>query len=289
MRRWAVNNFDGAAWQFHDLPAALAHVQQLLVQHAPIDGVLGMSQGGMIAQVVGAQSCSGEGSKLQFAICCGGVKPGWAAQRPDLFPEAGLQLHSFIVSGAQDTAQIFADPGCRTMASLVAPGYVARHTHADGHTVLPRNKKAASALADELCDFMLHPAAVVAQYPAREMAREAAARAAAEQARIEDERKRMGGDMGMAALEAAGIDTTRLFEAKEEKVHDSLPVLLNEHDLGFLKPTLAADGRSLTDWCALAAKGGKAEVMKGLKQAGVDKFGERQKLASLLVKAAKGV
>ena len=38
---WAKNNFDAPAWQFLDLPEALANVQSLLKEHSPIDGILG--------------------------------------------------------------------------------------------------------------------------------------------------------------------------------------------------------------------------------------------------------
>eukprot|EP00966_Prymnesium_polylepis_P319175 7371840-Prymnesium_polylepis.1 len=101
----------------------------------------------MVAQLAVAQACAGEGEPLKFALHFGGARPGWQYQRPDLFPEAGLRLHSFIVSGAQDFAhQSRSDPGCYGMAALVAPGFVARQMHADGHTILPKDPRAAAAL-----------------------------------------------------------------------------------------------------------------------------------------------
>ena len=67
---WAHNNLDAPAWEFHDLDPALEHVQALLREHAPIDGVFGMSQGGMIGQIAAAQaSCGVGGSPSRGGAC----------------------------------------------------------------------------------------------------------------------------------------------------------------------------------------------------------------------------
>ena len=300
---WAKNNEESHDWEFFDIDDALAHVQSLLKEHAPIDGLLGMSQGGMIAQIVAAQSCKGEGAPLRFLVTGGGARPGWHKQRPDLFPAEGLPIHSFIIGGANDLAHRFSekvdrtDPGCKGMAALVKEGFVARHTHSGGHTLLPPGKES-TALAEEICDFFLDPQAVVAAYPAREEAREAAAKIAAEEKREADKKKRLGGDEGIRQLaDNLGITTEAaaammLGDKKEAQTHESLGALLDDGGLSHLKEALIdKDGaRSLDEWCSLLDASGRSECIKQLKLAGVEKLGDRQKLATLIGKArtAKG-
>jgi len=288
---WAENDDTGdhGCRQFYNVPEALAHVTGLLKKHAPIDGILGMSQGAMVAQLAAADVCSGNGvPPLKFALLFGGARPGWQMQRPDLFPEGGLKLHSFIISGAQDFAHFTrSDPGCKEMAALVAPDYCARHMHADGHTMLPRDAAAAAALVQEICDFMVEPQAVVAEYPARELEREAAAREAAELKRVAAKKVAMGGDAGLQALAAAGVDVTELLaegRKSEAKAHESLRELLDEGGFGYLNDVLSNVGKGLSEWCELFEAGGRAELLRALKSASVEKLGDRQKLATLIGK-----
>jgi hypothetical protein len=109
---WATSVDTADGRQFSDLPAATAHVQELLRRHAPIDGLIGMSQGAMLAHLAVAQAAAGEGAPLAFAILCGGCRPAWHLQRPDLYASP-LLIPCFIVSGAHDLVhQTSSDPGC---------------------------------------------------------------------------------------------------------------------------------------------------------------------------------
>ena len=99
MCSWADND-DSAAHggrEYSDIAAALNRLQGLLRKHAPIDGVLGMSQGGNLAQSLAAQAAIGEGASLRFTIHFGSCAPGWQHQCPALFSEP-LPLPAFIVS-----------------------------------------------------------------------------------------------------------------------------------------------------------------------------------------------
>ena len=126
----------------------------------------------------------------------------------------------------------------------------------------------------------------VAEYPAREARREAAAKEAAEKARVEQLKNKWGGEAGLAALEASGVDTKAMLEAKSAVVvvHETLDATLKAGGLEHLVSVLKADGRSIDEWCALFMASGRTETIKSLKQAGVEKLGDRQKLASLIGK-----
>ena len=112
------------------------------------------------------------------------------------------------------------------------------------HILLPPGKES-TALAEEICDFFLDPQAVVAAYPAREEAREAAAKIAAEEKREADNKKRLGGDEGIKQLaDNLGITTEAaaammLGDKKEAQTHESLGALLD--DGGLLPPQGGAD------------------------------------------------
>ena len=55
---WADNDDRGdhGGRQFFNAPEVMAYLQSLLRRHAPIDGILGMSQGAMVAQLAAAQA-----------------------------------------------------------------------------------------------------------------------------------------------------------------------------------------------------------------------------------------
>ena len=46
-------------------------------------------------------------------------------------------------------------------------------------------------------------------------------------------------------------------------------------------------GRSLAEWCAFFEASGRNETIKELKAVGVEKLGDRQKVATLVAKATK--
>ncbi|KAL1495438.1 hypothetical protein AB1Y20_016806 [Prymnesium parvum] len=298
---WADNDDSGAhgGRQFHNLPDVLPYVRRLLELHAPVDGVLGMSQGAMVAQLAAAQACAGRGPPLQFALLFGGPRPGWQWQLPELFPEEGLRVHTLLVSGAQDWSHgSRSEPGCHGMAALVAAGYVARRTHADGHTILPKDREEAAELVEEIVDFLLDPAAVVAEYPAREERRVQEAKLKAEREEAENKRKaeemrlamkqtQIGGEEGIAALKALGLDPDAyIAQGTSQSTHfDSMSEMLVEGGLEHLVDLLA-EGKSLSSWCELHNTIGRNGVMKELKELGIE-LKDRQKFATLVAKTAK--
>ena len=67
--------------------------------------------------------------------------------------------------------------------------------------------------------------------------------------------------------------------------YETLDGLLGDNGLAHLRQTLG--GLSLSSCCEQLAEEGRAGYMKSLKEKGVEKLGDRQKLASALAKAAK--
>ena len=70
----------------------------------------------------------------------------------------------------------------------------------------------------------------------------------------------------------------------EAKAHESLRELLDEGGLGYLNDVLSNVGKGLSEWCELFEAGGRAELLRALKSASVEKLGDRQKLATLIGK-----
>merc|ERR1712007_377569 len=87
--------------KYYDLDVTLDFIQNLLQQHAPIDGVCGFSQGSNMANLLAAQAVAGEGVNFNFVIHACGGGPGWTEQRPDLYPTK-LSMPSLHISGEMD-------------------------------------------------------------------------------------------------------------------------------------------------------------------------------------------
>lgn len=87
--------------RYCDLEGCTAYLQEEMKAQAPIDGVLGFSQGGAVASVLAAQAVMGTGHPLAFAVHICTPGPGWREQHPKLFSEP-LRIPSLHIRGAQD-------------------------------------------------------------------------------------------------------------------------------------------------------------------------------------------
>lgn len=141
-----VRTYDG-------LEEALGWLQGALREHAPIDGVLGFSQGANMASLLAGMAAAGAGANLGFAIHLCGSRPGWHRQRPEFFC-APVPLRSLHISGLEDIdtdgqrraqcpiAELYERPCCLS--------------HFEGHRPIPgRSREAADETAQAILDFIL--------------------------------------------------------------------------------------------------------------------------------------
>ena len=269
VRSWAVND-DSAPHggrEYKDIAEALERLQSLLRKHAPIDGVLGMSQGGNLAQLLAAQACAEQGAAVRFTIHFGGCTPGWQHQLPTLFAEK-LALPAFIVSGEQDRVDGGrADPGGRKMAALCRADAVVVRTHPDGHTPFPADRPSAAALAEEVLDFILDPQNFLAKH--------------APLATASPEHQLAATGTSQAASAEAVVPSSTEHGA-EGDTDAALAALLDKISLCHLGTTLAPT--RLEELACTMREKGRIYLLDQLKGLGVAKLGERQGLANAISK-----
>lgn len=268
---WAHNNLASEGREYTDLDAALRHVQSLLRTHKP-DGILGMSQGGNIAQVVAAQSATGSGYALKFSIHFGGCKPGWAKQKPELFADP-LSCPAFICGGLADAIDgRQGDPGCKQMCALVHPDVLVSMTHKEGHRPFPADREAAAAISEALVAFMRK--AQKGAFPKPPLPP------------VLDPTPAIGDGAGPSA--PAVVDVTDADadapSSPAEGPPGSMAAFLNEVALAHLCSKLCEI--TLEDAKAAVAAS-RTDFLKTLKDKGVDKLSDRQALANKLAKAVK--
>jgi hypothetical protein len=118
---------------------------------------------------------------------------------------------------------------------------------------------------------------VTAAYPAREERRQQAKAAALTKA--------AHADLMDTAAVAAMAQQLEAEASAARRAHESLGSLLNEAGLAHLQSVLS--GLSLSECCEELQAAGRSGYLKALKERGVEKLADRQKLASALAKSAK--
>merc|ERR1719469_1277498 len=94
--------FDDRNWLAYNKPReALEYLQGKLREHAPVDGVLGFSQGANFAAMLGAQAVHG-GAPLGFVCLICPYAPGYAKQLPELFNGEPVKVPALIIRGEQE-------------------------------------------------------------------------------------------------------------------------------------------------------------------------------------------
>lgn len=135
--------------RYEDLEVALDYLQGQLRAHAPIDGVLGFSQGANFASLLAAQAEAGEGAPLSFVVHICPARPGWPRQRPELF-EKPLTMRSLHISGERD----FMNPPLCLKHLYEAPMC---YMHEDGHRPIPgTSSQEANRIARIIVEFILN-------------------------------------------------------------------------------------------------------------------------------------
>jgi len=88
---------------YQQIETALAYLSDYFVQHGPVDGLIGWSQGAVMTAILSALKQTEAGNHFDFnwAILCGGFLPGDRRYRP-LFDQP-LKLPTLHVSGTQES------------------------------------------------------------------------------------------------------------------------------------------------------------------------------------------
>eukprot|EP00933_Yihiella_yeosuensis_P035617 TRINITY_DN29216_c0_g1_i1.p1 TRINITY_DN29216_c0_g1~~TRINITY_DN29216_c0_g1_i1.p1 ORF type:complete len:252 (+),score=52.04 TRINITY_DN29216_c0_g1_i1:49-756(+) len=145
---YAKPTTDANGWRTYDgIDGALEHIQAALRKEAPIDAVLGFSQGSNFATMIAAQAHKKVGSAVKCTVHLCGTKPGWKTQKPELFDEP-IPLPALIVHAEKDTVGLGADEVARLFE---APE---RLTHSGNHRPLPPAPTEAKQLAASIVDFL---------------------------------------------------------------------------------------------------------------------------------------
>ena len=290
VRSWAMNDdrADHGGREYSDLAIALERLQMLLRKHAPIHGVLGMSQGGNLAQPLAAQAAAGQGAQLRFTVHFGGCSPGWQHQLPDLFATP-LPLPALIVSGERDNVDgARADPGGRKMAALCQPAAVVRRTHPDGHRPFPADRTLAMALAGEVLEFILDPEGFVRTRAAAPALAASPTPAVAATPVAATAAPALAATPVAAAAAATGaaptVPTSPAAAAAAAHVgsDDALINLLASASLSHLTDILVAT--RLEDLGHTFKEQGRVEFLSRMKAMGIVKLSERQGLANAISK-----
>lgn len=136
--------------QYQDVEAALDVLQGHLRSNAPVDGVLGFSQGANFASLLAAQAVAGQGENFSFVVHLCPARPGWVGQKPELFKEP-LPMRSLHISGDRD----FLNPPLPLVPLYEEAGRVSM-MHEDGHRPIPGTSMAeANRIAKAIVDFIL--------------------------------------------------------------------------------------------------------------------------------------
>lgn len=142
---------DPSTWRIYDgLDECLERAQAFIEQEAPIDAILGFSQGSNIANILVAQASHGQGAEVQCVVHMCTSLPGWTLQLPHFF-EQPLSTPALIVRGEKDTVA----SGSEDVAGLYVEQTRQLKIHSDGHKPFPAKLAEAEALVEDIRAFLL--------------------------------------------------------------------------------------------------------------------------------------
>lgn len=150
-KQWAEPlGVDGGWRRYGKWEPAMDFVQETMKKFAPVDVLLGFSQGSNLAHPLAARAARGHPgmSPINCVVHFCTTKPGWVAQTPDLF-EYQIPVPALLIEGKVDeTAQ-----GAADVALTYADPVVVKHS--DGHRPFPKDVAEARELAQKIRDFVL--------------------------------------------------------------------------------------------------------------------------------------
>ncbi|TPW18397.1 MAG: ovarian cancer-associated protein 2 protein [Halothiobacillaceae bacterium] len=103
---------------YHGIEASLAYLANIVATEGPVEGVLGWSQGAVMAAILAGESATIANSPfgLRWAILCGGFRPGDRRFRP--YFDRPLALPTLHVLGEQES-EFMRQQGHKLYASFV--------------------------------------------------------------------------------------------------------------------------------------------------------------------------
>lgn len=169
--------FDEKGWRaYKDPKATLEYLQSQLKAHAPVDGLLGFSQGSNFCAMLAAQAAAGVGVPIGFAVLLCPNAPGYVDQLPDLFA-APLPVPTLLVRGDKEDY----GAGLEALyAHLVKEGTITLDTrgedvpanhlvklladvevmvHPEAHRPLPSNKASSESVISRIFSFIAEKSA----------------------------------------------------------------------------------------------------------------------------------
>lgn len=170
MKMFDEISFDERNWPVYKSPrAALKWLQDQLHELAPVDAVLGFSQGADFAAMLAAQASANQGAALSSVLLLSPHAPGYAKQFDDLF-SSEVTVPALILRGEQEG---YGDSMKKKLRGKVIDKmgfakpseHVARlfkdpevHTHRDGHRPLPEDKAEAENFVEHMLKFVVRHA-----------------------------------------------------------------------------------------------------------------------------------
>mmetsp|Transcript_144381 Transcript_144381/g.359893 ORF Transcript_144381/g.359893 Transcript_144381/m.359893 type:complete len:237 (+) Transcript_144381:1-711(+) len=163
---------DSKGWRIYaDPQGTLDWLQTQLAGLAPVDGILGFSQGANFALMLAAQAATGAGVPLGFTVLLSPNAPGFTEQLPELFAEP-IPVPTLIVRGEQEgygagmeplfNAQLEKgafqldsrgeDAPAAHVAKLCANATMLAHK--ENHRPLPGDKQTADEIVDRIIAFV---------------------------------------------------------------------------------------------------------------------------------------
>jgi len=147
-KQWGEPLGEQLGWRKYDgLDAACKAVQEALAKEAPIDAILGFSQGSNVAHLAAAQAALGKGAPLRCVVHICTSKPGWVGQMPELF-EWKIPVPALCIKAEQDNIA--------TGTPEVAASYEAAEiaTHSGDHRPLPAKPPENKEVAEAIVGFL---------------------------------------------------------------------------------------------------------------------------------------
>jgi len=140
---------DPSTWRtYEELDECLKFTQEFMLKEAPIDAILGFSQGSNIATCLLAQAALGLGANVHCVVHMCTSLPGWKELHPHLY-EQPIARPALIIRGEKDPVV----SGSDKIAEMYVPEMCKQKSHSDTHKPFPGAAEA-QALVEEIRTFL---------------------------------------------------------------------------------------------------------------------------------------
>lgn len=133
---------------------AVEYLRTCCLKLGPIDGIWGFSQGANAANIIVAEALAGRAPELagiRFVVHACAAKPGWVAQRPEVY-DRKLQLPALVLGGGPSDKDGDGQPrDWYSIGDLYESPHFSEHN--DGHMPFPRSLDSRAQFCHRLIDF----------------------------------------------------------------------------------------------------------------------------------------